>query len=155
MNTAVIKFNALADAVGTAAQDNHFFSVRHPGFAFAFIGGVIVRGDRPEFCGTGIHQFIYRNNAKVFSFPFDLLVCQSTGQIGQLHVGEPIFFRLFKQILRQVHAGQFQLFFKVNDLLHLIQKPWINGSQLMDHGDGHAVFNGIFDIKNALGIGGG
>ncbi len=79
MNTAVVKFNALADAIGTAAQDDHLFSVRHPGLAFAFIGGVIVRSDSPEFRGTGIHQFIYRNDAKVFSFPFDLLVCQSSG----------------------------------------------------------------------------
>ena len=38
MDTAVVKFNALADAVGAAAQDDDLFSVRHPGFTFRFIG---------------------------------------------------------------------------------------------------------------------
>ncbi len=62
MHAAVVKFNPLADAVGTASQDDHLFFVTDPGFAFGFIGGIIIRGDSPEFRGTGVHQFVHRHD---------------------------------------------------------------------------------------------
>ena len=63
MHTAIVKLDALPDAVGAAAQHHDFFAIRGCRFAlraFGLIGGIQVRGVGAEFGGTGIHPLVDR-----------------------------------------------------------------------------------------------
>ena len=152
MNTAVVKFNALADSVGSAAQDNNFFRIRYPCFAFCFIGGIVIRRGCRKFCGTGVHQLVNRDNAKVFSCLLNLFFRQM-GEVCQLFIREAVFFGFLKEIPGKILAGKRYLFFKIHDLFHLVEEPGVNPGHFIDRSDRHAVFNGIFYIKQPLGIG--
>ena len=61
VDTAVIKLDALADAVGPAPQNHDLGAVGLARFVFLFVGGVIIRCGGFEFRRTGIHQFIHRH----------------------------------------------------------------------------------------------
>ena len=61
MHAAVIKFNALADAVGTAAQNHDLVAIRWLRFTFAvfcFVGGIQVRRIGRKLRGAGIDPLI-------------------------------------------------------------------------------------------------
>ena len=67
VNAAIIKFNALADAVGPAAQDHHFPRVRRSHFVIAaVVGGIIIRRVGLELRRAGIHQPIARHQPESF-----------------------------------------------------------------------------------------
>ena len=55
VNTAVVKFNPLADAVWSAAQDNHLLLFGHPALVVRLVGGVIIRLIHLKFPGAGIN----------------------------------------------------------------------------------------------------
>ena len=91
MDTAVIKLNSLADAVGAATEDDDFFSVGFLSLVFLLVGRIIVGCIGLEFGSTGIHQFIYRQNILFFPQLPDIIL-RGTGQICQLLVGETSLF---------------------------------------------------------------
>ncbi|MNB90570.1 hypothetical protein D3C75_376300 [compost metagenome] len=58
---AVVKFDALADTVWTAAEYHNFIAIRGGiCFALVFVRGVHVGGVGGKFCRTGIHAFVDR-----------------------------------------------------------------------------------------------
>ncbi len=63
MATAVVKFNALADAVGAAAKDDDLALLAHLHFIACLVGGVVVGRIGLELTGAGIDQVIDRGNA--------------------------------------------------------------------------------------------
>jgi hypothetical protein len=89
MDAAIVEFDALADAVGPAAQDHHLFSRRHPGFALGFIGGIVIGCGGPKFRRTGVHQFVDRPDAHVFTSPLYHFF-RDAGKMGDLVVGKPV-----------------------------------------------------------------
>ena len=60
VNAAVVKLDALTDAVRAAAENHHFFTVGRTGFAFFFVSGVEVGGFGGKLGGTGIDAFVNR-----------------------------------------------------------------------------------------------
>ena len=66
MNAAVIKLDALADAVGPTAQDDHLFLPGGSNLVFLLIGGIVVRGIGLKLGGAGIHQLVDRFHALCF-----------------------------------------------------------------------------------------
>ena len=60
MHAAVVEFNALADAVRTAAKDHDFFPVSRLRFAFFVVSRIHVRRIGGEFAGAGIDALVDR-----------------------------------------------------------------------------------------------
>ena len=63
MHTAVIKLNALADAVGSAAQHHDFLTVSRCSFAFLLVGRIHVGGVGRKLGGTGVYPLEHRAHA--------------------------------------------------------------------------------------------
>ena len=71
VHAAVVKLNALADAVGTAAQHHDLFLVGRCGFAFAafsLVGRVHVGGVGRELGRAGVHPFVNRPHTERLAF---------------------------------------------------------------------------------------
>ncbi len=156
VNTAVVEFDALADAVGAATQDHHLGTVGGPGFVFRFVGGIVIGSVGFKFGRTGIHQFVDRFDAVSEALlPHRFLVhaaerCQSDireaprlGETESLGIVEerPGFGRLANVL------------FHVEQLFEVIEKPRINGGQMVDFSNGQPQLQGFTDLKEALGIG--
>ena len=87
MHTAVVEFNALADPVGAAAQNDHLFPVGHPGFAFLFIGRIVIGGGCLELGRTGVNQLVSRTDVQGFPAGGNLVLFRAA-QIGDLYIGK-------------------------------------------------------------------
>ncbi len=88
MDAAIIKFNALADAVRPAAENHDFFR----GVAFhlviaAIVGGIIIRRVSLELGGAGVHEAVARHEAEAFAFGADGIL-GGAGEMGDLPVGK-------------------------------------------------------------------
>ena len=60
MNAAIVKLDALTDAVRAAAENHHFFTVGRTGFAFFFVSGVEIGGFGGKLGGAGVDAFVNR-----------------------------------------------------------------------------------------------
>ena len=60
VHAAVVKLNTLADTVGAAAENHHFFAVARACFALFFVSGIQIGGVGLEFRRTSIHALIHR-----------------------------------------------------------------------------------------------
>ncbi len=156
MYTAVVKFDPLADPVGTAAQDNNLLFIANPAFVQAgLVGGVEVGPGGKKFAGAGVHQLVGGVDLQLLAPPPDgqLIAAQDA---GQLVVGEAGFLGLPKQ-----HRGQLlqaapvkgQLFFQLQDLLHLVKEPGVDPGIPVDLLHGKAFLQGVADIEDALVVG--
>ena len=74
MHTAVIKLDALADAVGPAAQDHDLALVGWVGLAFLLVGGIHVGRRSGEFGSAGIDALVDRHDAELVTFLADGLL---------------------------------------------------------------------------------
>ena len=88
MDAAVIKFDALADAVRAAAENHHFLR----GVAFdlvvaAVVGGIIIRRVSLELGGAGVHEAVARHEADAFALGADGVLGRA-GEMGDLPVGK-------------------------------------------------------------------
>ncbi len=63
LHAAVVELDALPDAVGAAAQDDHLAPLGDPDLVFLLIGGVVVGGVGLELRRAGVHQFVDRLDA--------------------------------------------------------------------------------------------
>ncbi len=92
VNAAVVKLDALTDAVRAAAENHHFFTVGRTGFAFFFVSGVKIGGFGGELGGAGIDAFVNRmqlQRVAVFANFFFAYV----QQLCQTFVGEAFAFQ--------------------------------------------------------------
>ena len=55
MDTAVIEFNALADAIRAAAEDHDFLTWRRFGFVLAFVGRIKIRSVGGKLSAAGVN----------------------------------------------------------------------------------------------------
>ena len=60
MHTAIVKLDALANAVRTAAQHHDLLAVGGQRFAFFFVGGVHIRRGGSELGRTGVNALVHR-----------------------------------------------------------------------------------------------
>ena len=88
MHAAVVKLDALPDAVRAPAQNHHLALVRTADFVVApVVGRVVVRSIGLELGGTGIDQPITRNEVEPLALGTDF-VLGASGQMSNLAVGE-------------------------------------------------------------------
>ena len=88
MDAAVIELDALADAVGAAAEDHDFaFGAGHGLVVAAIVGGIIVRRVGLEFGGAGVHQTVAGHQPELPAQGADG-VLGLAGEMGDLAVGE-------------------------------------------------------------------
>ena len=99
VNAAVIELDALADAVGAAAQNHDFaFGAGHGFVVAAIVGGVIVRGVGLELRGAGVHQTIAGRQAGFLAQGADG-VLGLAGEMGDLAVGKTEGFGFGKEVV--------------------------------------------------------
>ena len=68
VDAAVIEFDALADAIGAASENNDFFIVGLVGFVFVSIARVVVGSSGFEFGCAGVDKAVARSDSETFSF---------------------------------------------------------------------------------------
>ena len=88
MNTAVIEFDALTDAIRAAAENHHF--LRGVAFDFvvaAIVGGIIIRGVSLELRRAGVHEAIARHETDAFALGADGVLGRA-GEMRDLPVGK-------------------------------------------------------------------
>ena len=88
VDAAVIKLDALADAVGAAAENHDLLGgVALDLVITAVVGGIIIRRVSLELGGAGIHQAVTGNEVQLLPQCADF-VLGGTGQMGDLPVGK-------------------------------------------------------------------
>ena len=65
--TTIVEFDALSNAIGTAAQDHDFFAVGSNGFVVCLISRIVIGCVGFKFCRACIYGFEYGRNAEFFS----------------------------------------------------------------------------------------
>ena len=81
---AVVELDALADAVGAAAQDHDLVPFGPAGLVFPLVGGVKVGGVGLELGGAGVHQLVDRIDAVLPAHLGDMLLVAAP-EVGELH----------------------------------------------------------------------
>ena len=160
MDAAVVKLNALTNAVGATAQHHDLFigsgfsftfSIAHAkGVAMTFVARIHVSGVGRELGGTGVHALVDRADVQfVAARAHDVL--GGFQQLGQAAVREPFFLQrtqFFRRDGRQ--SGGFQLQLNLDDLFDLHQEPGVDlgqGKHLV-HAQAHG--ESITHVPNAL-----
>ena len=156
MHAAVVKLNALADAVGTAAQHHDLFLVGGRGLAlaaFGLVGRIHVGGVGRELGRTGVHPFVNRPHTERLAFVAD-------GGVGGFELTRQTAVRK-TFLLERAQSGRidlvqrhgFELKLDLDDLLDLHQKPGVDLGQRKHLVHAHAQGKSITDVPDALGAG--
>ena len=108
---------------------------------------------RLEFGAAGVDAFIDRDDAAGEPLATDL-VFRTLEQIGDPGVGETVTFDLAEQVGR--HRGQIillEFILQIDDLLQLVQEPWIDPGQFVDLVERPVAFEGGVQVVDPLGVG--
>src|SRR5205807_5803378 len=95
VDAAIIEFDALADAVGTATENHDFAFTAFAALILASVGGIIIRGISFEFGRAGIDQAIGRGDVLRDSLRANGLFRNTTGNC-ELPIRKPELFRAEK-----------------------------------------------------------
>ena len=142
VNTAVVKFNALADSDGAGAQHhNHRFPTpgHGPGFAVGIKAGIEVGGLGVEFRSAGVHHFV--GHGKTGQFP-------AAAEPGQRLVGIAQKLSLPVKIL--CHGFPGENLFILCQILELVQKPPVNFGNGVDFFYGNPCLQGLKHGKQPM-----
>ena len=151
MNTTVVKFDALADTVGTATQDDDFFPIGGHGLVFLFVCGVKIGSVRFKFRPACIHEFIDGSDFQFLSQLADIIFT-GTGEKGQLLVGKPALLTEPEKIPVQSLEAFFQdFFFCFHNLFEIMEKPGIDLCMVIQFIEIHAPFECFVDFGNPFG----
>ena len=150
MAAAIIKLDALADAVWATAKDNHLFRIRRPRFAFhiahrgGLVGGIHIGGLRFEFGGTGVDAFEGCDHAQIAPRAADLRLF-TAGQGGKAGIGKAHHLQFAQAICieRQARAAHFG--FHVDDFADAGQEPRIKRRNVVDLVVRQPVAHGLGD----------
>ena len=160
MAAAVVELDALADAVGAAAEDQHLAAVPGLHFVALFIGGVVIGRVGFEFRGAGIHQVEGGHDAHLLAQTADVGL-GTLPHLGELTVGEAVFLG-FAQDLRQLGVqgrhvvGQAEVAdagLHVHDVAHLADEPGVDARRLVDLFHAHAGQQGLAQGEDAARMG--
>src|SRR6266481_705641 len=106
MATTIVKFNPLANAIGTAAQDHDLLLVAGGGFAFLFISRVKIGGVRFKLGSAGIHTLEDGSDLMGLALPPNF-AGRGAQQDTETQVGKPHTFS-FSQELRRYSLDPFE-----------------------------------------------
>ena len=146
---------ALADAVGTAADDHHLGHRLDRHLILHLVGGVEVRGVRLELRRAGVHQLVGGAHAQLQPpRPHRLLV--GAGQFRQLAVrkagalGTPHRIRVQSPSARH-HLPESAL--QIQDLRHVVDEPGIDAGVPGHFVDAHAMLQRLPHEEQPLSVG--
>ncbi len=160
MAAAVVEFDALAYAVGAAAQNQHLGLVADFDFAAALVGGIEIGSVGLELAGAGIHQIVGGLDAGFAPYsPYVGL--RPFPHFGQLPVRKAVFLCLAQNL------GQFGIgwrhvafyakiadsFLHLHNVVKLADKPGVNARGPEDFVLAHAGKQGVAHCENPAGIG--
>ena len=153
VHAAVIKLDALADAVWPTTQDHDFFTPTGSSLVLCFVGGVIVRRVGFKFSGTGVHQFVYRRNPQLQPALAHIVFC-SASELCQLHIGKTVLLGTEKTFPVQGSKTDFSNSLTAgHQLFQVIQKPGIDFGQLMQTLHLHAPAQCLKNKTDPSGVG--
>ena len=150
MHTAVVKLNALTNAVWTTAQNHDFFAVARLCFTLFFISGIHVSGIGCKFGGTSVNAFVHWMQIQTMT------VCADFGfrhvqQSGHALVGKAFAFQTAQSgVIQVLQACRSQFGFFFNQVTQLSQEPRVDFADFEDFFQSHADAEGICHIQNAL-----
>ena len=162
MAAAVVKLDALPDAVRSRAQDDDLLPSRGRGFIFFVVAGVEIRREALKLRRAGVHKLVdgthtqplpQRSNRRRAFRGWKL---KRGGQpfIGQTHpLGrvQLVGLELFHTLLRTARRHQLQLF---SDLLHLVKEPGIHARVARYIAHAHSGLEGVAQVGHPLWRGG-
>ena len=136
MDAAIVELDALADAVGSAAEDDDLLAFGGVGFAdrravAAFVGGIHVGRGAGELRRAGVDTFVDRVHAEPGAQRGDFVLAV-TGELRQVPVGEAERLDAAQRagIVRQ--AGRGDRAFGVDDAFEFAQEPGIELAGVVD-----------------------
>ena len=160
MHAAIIEFDALADAVGSASQYDDLFLIGNNAFVarkfifvnrFAFKGRVEVRCLGLELSAAGIHHLIHTGQSHRFSFFIDGFLVFLLYDVGDLLIAEAKQFGFPQQGVGQgVQFVLGQLLFAIAYFLDLVDEPAVDLGAFADAFNTGACHQGILDAEDAV-----
>ena len=156
VHAAIVEFDALPDAVGTAAEHDDLFLIGHLAFidAAAFEGAVEIRRFGFEFRRTGVHHFIHPANAGCLAFFVHFVFRAMLHDLADLLITETHMLGFKQQFGRKGIEFVFgDLLFEVDDLLDLEDEPAVDICRLYDALDADAHHQGILNAEYAIPLG--
>ena len=155
---AIIELDPLTDAVGAAAQNDHFLAVRGAGFAFhiahrgGFIGGIHVRRLRFELGAAGVDPLEHGIDPKVLAGAADVRFGPAC-QMGQTRVGKAHHLELAQTVFGDRKTVLADLILGLDDFADTGQEPRIEHGGRVDFVIGQAVAHGLRDGAHPVGRG--
>ncbi len=86
---AIVELDALADAVGAAAEDHDFLAIAGVGFVFRFVARIEIRREAFEFGRAGVHAIEHGGDAELLAARAHG-VCIGSEQLAQARVGNSV-----------------------------------------------------------------
>ena len=153
MDAAVVELDALADPVGSRAQDHHLGSVGGPDLVLLLPRRVVVRRLGRELGATGVDGLVGREHAGRLATLAHLRRVDAP-QVGELGVGEPQPLRPAPpQPAESVRGRGLNGPALLGDGQHLVEKPGVDPGGLVDLVDGVAPAQQRLDLEDPFGRG--
>ncbi len=154
VDAAVVELDALADAVGPAAQDHDLLAVRGLGLALLLVGGVHVGGAGGELRRTGVDALVHRAHAHGCGAARGPPVRVRPASAARRWSENPLRLSWRKRSARQPGASFGpDLSLQLDELLDLGQEPGVDAGDALDLLRRHAGAEGIGQVEDALGTG--
>ena len=157
MAAAVVKLYALADAVGTAAEDDDLAPAGDFHFIALLVGGVVVGRVGLEFAGAGVDEIVGGLNAEALAQAAHISF-RAFPHFGQLSVGEAVFLGFAQHgreffVPRSHVIGQAEIadvVFHVHDAADLAQEPGIDVRDAVNGVHVHSGQKSLAHSENAF-----
>ncbi len=156
----VVELDALADAVGAAAQDHDLVAFGAAGLVFPLIGGVKIGGVGFELGGAGVHQLVDRIDAVFPAHPGDMVLV-ATPEVGELPVGEAPLLGAPEHILKLVLAPALlqqlpedvQFPGETHQVANLVEEPGVDPGYFISLLHRHTATESLAQGEEAVGVG--
>ena len=150
MHAAVVEFDALADAVRTAAEHHHLAPRRRPGFALFLVARVHVGSTGGELGRAGVDPLVDRADAQRPAMLAHHALIDAE-QRRQAAVGEALALqRAHCAGIQRVEGATGQLLFVTDQVLDLHQEPRIDAADAVHLVDRQADAEGVRDIQQPV-----
>ena len=155
MAAAIIEFDALADPVGSAAEDDDLLLVRWRGFVGRvagkrrFVGRIHVSRRRSEFGGAGVDALEDRPHAKLAAALRNLFGGKP-GELAEPRIGKSHRFEPAQRRRRRRQALAADFGFHLDDAADLGQEPRIDMAGIVDVGIAHAEPHRLRHFQQAV-----
>ncbi len=154
VHAAIVELDALADAVGPAAEHHDFFARGRRGFALFVVGRVEISRLRAELGRAGIDPLEHRPHLQRTAAVAHRRL-GGVQQLGKAAIREALLLERVEMLAIELVEGEvaLQLQLGLHDVLNLRQKPRVDAGELVHFVQAHALRERVADIPDALGAG--